>query len=219
MRRSDRAVGVVAADRRLRYFSIPMVRAAVTKKLTALQRCDIFAALSDPDTACAVVAVGEASVEEIDSINILQASLLAMQRAAAALAAALGAQRVPHMALVDGNQLPRLSCQARAVVRGDSLSLSIAAASVIAKVTRDRLMVGMHDDWPAYDFRTHKGYITSEHEAALAEHGPSPVHRMRFVNVRRAAGLEPMPGPALEAATSLGQDQPAPGGDTVEEDA
>jgi ribonuclease HII len=79
--------------------------------------------------------------------------------------------------------------------------------------------VGLHDDWPAYDFRTHKGYVTAEHEAALAAHGPSPVHRMRFVNVRRAAGLEPVPGPAPDAATSLGHHQPAPGGDTVEEDA
>ncbi len=65
---------------------------------------------------------------------------------------------------------------------------------MLAKVTRDRLMVELDDAWPAYDFRTHKGYITATHTAALEEHGPSPVHRMRFVNVRRAAGLEPLPG-------------------------
>jgi ribonuclease HII len=96
-------------------------------------------------------------------------------------------------------------------------------------VTRDRLMVGLHDDWPAYDFATHKGYITAEHVAALAVHGPSPVHRMRFVNVRRAAGLEPAPDPRLDPATSLGPGSPVTTGgepepdttepDTTEEDA
>ena len=111
----------------------------------------------------------------------------------------------------------------RAVVHGDAQCTAIAAASILAKVTRDRLMVGMHDDWPAYDFRTHKGYITSEHEAALTEHGPCPAHRMRFVNVRRAAGLEPMPGSEEGRATSVG---PEPSGEqpgelprTAEEDA
>jgi ribonuclease HII len=69
----------------------------------------------------------------------------------------------------------------------------ISAASVLAKVTRDRIMTELHAEWPAYDFKTHKGYITDGHSAALVEHGPSPVHRMRFVNVRRAAGLEPLP--------------------------
>ena len=125
----------------------------------------------------------------------------------------------PSYVLTDGFPVDGLEVPGLAVWKGDRVAACIAAASVIAKVTRDRLMVGMHDDWPAYDFRTHKGYITSEHEAALAEHGPSPVHRMRFVNVRRAAGLEPMPALGLEAATSVGEDQPAPGGDTVEEDA
>src|SRR3546814_5045446 len=93
-----------------------------SKKLTPQTRREIFAALSDPAAACAVVAVGEASVEEIDSINILQASLLAMQRAAEALIASLGAltpARLVHGALVDGNQLPKLPCPARAVVQGD----------------------------------------------------------------------------------------------------
>ena len=78
-----------------------------------------------------------------------------------------------------------------AVWKGDRVAACISAASVLAKVTRDRIMVEMHDDFPHYDFRTHKGYITEVHSAALTEHGPSPVHRMRFVNVRRAAGLEP----------------------------
>ena len=111
-----------------------------------------------------------------------------------------------------------------AVWKGDRVAACIAAASVIAKVTRDRLMVGLHEEWPDYDFRTHKGYITAEHEAALAEHGPCPVHRMRFVNVRRAAGLEPVPEPAVVADTSVGPGRRTrrtrPDGlDTTEEDA
>jgi ribonuclease HII len=94
------------------------------------------------------------------------------------------------------------------VWKGDRVAACIAAASVVAKVTRDRLMVDLDGEWPSYDFKTHKGYITSEHEALLAEHGPSPVHRMRFVNVRRAAGLEPMPEPALDPATSVEPEEP-----------
>ncbi len=82
-----------------------------------------------------------------------------------------------------------------AVWKGDRVAACVAAASVLAKVTRDRIMTGLHDDWPDYDFATHKGYITDEHTAALLAHGPSPIHRMRFVNVRRAAGLEPFPDP------------------------
>ena len=84
-----------------------------------------------------------------------------------------------------------------AVWKGDRVAACIAAASVLAKVTRDRIMCELHDDYPAYDFRTHKGYITDVHTARLLEHGPWPVHRMRFVNVRRAAGLEPMPDRSL----------------------
>lgn len=80
--------------------------------------------------------------------------------------------------------------------KGDRVAASVAAASVVAKVTRDRIMVALGGEYPAYDFTTHKGYITDHHTAALAEHGPSPVHRMCFVNVRRAAGLEPRPGPS-----------------------
>ena len=95
--------------------------------------------------------------------------------------------------------------------KGDRVAACIAAASVVAKVTRDRLIVGLHDESPAYDFRTHKGYSTSDHEAALAQHGPCPVHRMRFVNVRRAAGLEPVAG---DEVAGLG---PGPGS-AAEED-
>ncbi len=80
-----------------------------------------------------------------------------------------------------------------AVWKGDRVAACIAAASVLAKVTRDRIMVGLDADFPSYDFKTHKGYVTDVHSAALTEHGPSPLHRWRFVNVRRAAGLEPLP--------------------------
>jgi len=157
-----------------------------SKKLTAKNRDALFAILSDPACPFAAVAVGEASVEEIDSINILQASLLAMQRAAAALGATLGAQRVPHMALVDGNRLPRLSCQARAVVRGDGLSLSIAAASVVAKVTRDRAMAEHARAFPGYGWERNRGYGTAEHQAGIGRLGVTPLHRRSFAPVRAA---------------------------------
>ena len=161
-----------------------------SKKLTAQQRCDIFAALSDPDTACAVVAVGEASVEEIDSINILQASLLAMQRAAETLClslAALTPARCVHSALIDGNQLPKkLPCPARAVVQGDGLSLSIAAASIVAKVTRDRAMAAFAVQYPGYGWERNQGYPTPEHRAGIARLGVTPLHRRSFRPVREA---------------------------------
>ncbi|MCW2771949.1 MAG: Ribonuclease, partial [Nocardioides sp.] len=90
-----------------------------------------------------------------------------------------------------------------AVWKGDRVAACISAASVLAKVTRDRMMTELDREWPAYDFKTHKGYVTDDHAAALAEHGPSPVHRMRFVNVRRAAGLEPLPDVQNEHAVTI----------------
>jgi ribonuclease HII len=160
-----------------------------SKKLTPQLRAEIFTALSDPTTACAAVAVGEASVEEIDSINILQASLLAMQRAAEALIASFGAltpARLVHTALVDGNQLPELPCPARAVVQGDGLSLSIAAASIIAKVTRDRAMAAYAEQFPGYGWERNQGYPTPEHRACIARLGITPLHRRSFRPVREA---------------------------------
>ena len=93
--------------------------------------------------------------------------------------------------------------------KGDRVAACISAASVLAKVTRDRIMRELDADWPAYDFKTHKGYITDVHAAALAAHGPSPVHRMRFVNVRRAAGLEPplRPDPVGSEAPGQAEDR------------
>lgn len=124
-------------------------------------------------------ALGMASVEEIDRLNILQASLLAMQRAVQGLAVA------PCLALVDGNRAPRLACAVQTVVGGDALVPAISAASILAKVERDALMVALDAQFPQYGFAAHKGYPTAAHVAALARHGVSPVHRCSFAPVRR----------------------------------
>lgn len=123
-------------------------------------------------------AVGRASVEEIDQLNILQASLLAMQRAVAAL------QWVPELALIDGNRCPaNLPCPARAIIGGDQTVPAISAASIIAKVTRDREMLDWHVQFPQYGFARHKGYGTQAHLEALSAYGPSPIHRHSFAPV------------------------------------
>ncbi len=124
-------------------------------------------------------ALGRAEVEEIDRINILQASLLAMQRAVAALAPP------PDHALVDGNHCPRLACPAEAVVRGDSRVAAISAASIIAKVARDREMVELDARYPGYGFARHKGYPSRLHLEALRALGVTPVHRRSYAPVRR----------------------------------
>jgi ribonuclease HII len=125
-----------------------------------------------------------ASVEEIDRLNILQASLLAMQRAVAGLAVA------PRLALVDGNRAPSLDCPVKTVVGGDALVPSISAASILAKVERDALMLALDAQYPQYGFAGHKGYPTAAHVAALERHGVSPVHRRSFGPVRRVMGHE-----------------------------
>lgn len=127
-------------------------------------------------------AVGWASVAEIDRINILQASLLAMERAVAAL------DPQPLRALVDGNRLPDLGCAAEAIVGGDGLIPVIGAASILAKVARDRLMERLDLDYPGYGFARHKGYPTREHRAALLRLGPCPEHRCTFAPVRALLG-------------------------------
>jgi ribonuclease HII len=121
-------------------------------------------------------AVAHADVAEIDSMNILQASLLAMRRAVAALSV------VPTQALVDGDRCPDLGCPARAIVKGDRDIPSISAASILAKTTRDAMLIELDRLYPAYGFAQHKGYATREHLAALTRHGPCPVHR-RFMPV------------------------------------
>ncbi len=124
--------------------------------------------------------IGQAEVEEIDRLNILHASLLAMQRAVAALSLP------PEKVLVDGNCCPRLSCPVEAIVRGDATVPSISAASILAKVHRDQIMLAMDARYPVYGFRRHKGYPTSVHLQALLDHGVSPIHRRSFAPVARA---------------------------------
>ena len=119
-------------------------------------------------------AVAEASVEEIDCINILQASLLAMRRAVEAL------HITPERALIDGNRCPDLSCSAEAVIGGDGKFAAIAAASILAKTVRDEGMLQLHRTFPEYGFERHMGYPTAQHLAALNEHGVTPVHRRTF---------------------------------------
>jgi len=128
--------------------------------------------------------VREASVEEIDTINILHASLLAMQRAVQGLGTA------PHLALIDGNRCPLLDCPAQAIVKGDRLVRSISAASIIAKVARDRMMVDLHAVHPEFGFDRHKGYPTPQHRQAIVEHGVTDLHRRSFAPVRAALALQ-----------------------------
>ena len=125
--------------------------------------------------------IGAASAAEIGALNILRATHLAMARAVARLG------RVPDLALVDGNQPPRLPCPVRCVVGGDALSLSIAAASILAKVVRDRAMARLDPRWPGYGFARHAGYPTAAHLAALARLGPCPHHRRGFGPVDQAS--------------------------------
>ena len=127
---------------------------------------------------CAMVGVGEASVAEIDTINILQAAFLAMRRAVAQLSVA------PDLALVDGNQHPGLTMPCQMVIGGDGIHLSIAAASIVAKVVRDRLMVRLAESHPEYGWLTNVGYGTLEHRNALKRFGPTPHHRRSFAPVR-----------------------------------
>ncbi|MCF7838379.1 MAG: ribonuclease HII [Candidatus Marinimicrobia bacterium] len=138
-------------------------------------------------------AVGAASVEEIDVLNILRATHLAMRRALA------GLNPGPDYALVDGRPVPDLPVPAQAIVKGDAASFSIAAASVMAKVTRDRLLEVLAGQYPLYGFARHRGYGTPQHQAALRQYGPCPAHRRSFAPVR--ACLEPpgAPAPCAEA--------------------
>jgi ribonuclease HII len=141
-----------------------------SKKLTAMAREVAY----DKIMAKAMVGIGIADVATIDRINILQATLQAMRDAIRALPC------LPDLALVDGDRAPALDCAIRTVIEGDALSVSVAAASIIAKVTRDRIMCALDETCPGYDFHQHKGYGTPEHRAALKRLGPSCMHRMSF---------------------------------------
>ncbi len=151
-----------------------------SKQLTARQRERFFEVLiRHPDVRCAIASVEAA---EIDALNILRASQRAMELALAALPAP------PEHVLVDGRALPGLTLPQTALVGGDARSYSIAAASVLAKVRRDRMMIEFDRRWPMYGFAIHKGYGTAAHLAALAAHGPCPIHRRSFAPVRALIG-------------------------------
>jgi len=153
-----------------------------SKQLTEQQRNDIYSELTaNPEFHWAV---GVSDVDVIDHYNILRATWRAMQLALDALTVR------PDHVLVDGLRVPLIGVTQTAIVKGDAKSFSIAAASVIAKVTRDRMMVTIHEQFPQYNFARHKGYGTPEHLAALGQYGPSPVHRKSFAPVREA--IEPV---------------------------
>ncbi len=143
-----------------------------SKKLTDKKRRELFPIIEEQALA---YGIGWASQEEIDDINILQATFLAMSRAVEQL------NIRPDLALVDGNRAPTLDLPVETVVKGDSLSASIAAASVLAKVSRDDVMLRMAEEYPGYGFEVHKGYGTKAHYEALRTFGPSPIHRRTFL--------------------------------------
>jgi ribonuclease HII len=135
---------------------------------------------------CIVWAVGRAEVEEIDTLNIYHAGLLAMRRAVEGLASQ------PDFILVDARRIPHVPTPQRGIIKGDTLSASIAAASIIAKTTRDAIMTEFDSLHPGYNFKTHKGYPTPEHCRCLEELGATPIHRRSFARVRLALGLDPI---------------------------
>ncbi len=148
-----------------------------SKALSPALREELFAFL----TRCPSIriGIGQAEPKEIDTLNILQATYLAFRRAVDALPAP------PDHLLIDGNRAPEFAVPALTVIKGDARSLSIAAASIVAKVTRDRIMIDLDRRWPAFGFARHKGYPTRDHLSALHRHGPCPVHRQSFQPVRQ----------------------------------
>ena len=154
----------------------PIDGLADSKKLTEKRRERLYTQICE---RAAAWSLGRAEVDEIDRLNILQASLLAMERAVAGLGL------VPSLALVDGNRLPRLPCRAQAIVGGDASEACISAASILAKVVRDREMVELDAHFPGYGLARHKGYPTKVHIEALERLGVSEIHRRSFAPVRR----------------------------------
>jgi ribonuclease HII len=152
---------------------------ADSKALDAKSRQSVYQAI----VATAQVGIGVAGVDRIDSDNILNASLWAMAQAVARLDCR------PRLVLVDGNKVPNVECSTRAIVQGDAKCLSIAAASIVAKVVRDAMMAELARDYPHYGFDRHKGYGTREHHEAIARHGVTPHHRRSFRPVQLALGL------------------------------
>ncbi len=155
----------------------PIKGLADSKQLTAKRREKLYDEIRAKALCCSIA---EASVEEIDRLNILNATLLAMQRAVA------GLRLKPNKVLVDGNRLPPLDVLAEAIVSGDALVPAISAASILAKVSRDRQLEALDQRHPAYGFAKHKGYGTAQHLQALQQFGPLPEHRRSFAPVARA---------------------------------
>ncbi len=155
----------------------PIAGLADSKKLSAARREALYDEIRAKALCCCIA---QASVEEIDRLNILQATLLAMQRAVA------GLRLKPGLVLVDGNRLPLLEMRAEAIVKGDAKVAAISAASILAKVTRDRGLEQLDRLHPQYGFARHKGYGTAEHLQALRIHGPCPEHRRSFAPVAAA---------------------------------
>ncbi len=169
-------VGPVIAAAVILHPDKPIAGLTDSKKLSEKKRRDLAAQIK----ASAVCwAVGRAEASEIDTINILQATLIAMQRAVAML------EPSPEFAKVDGNRLPILPCPAQAIVGGDLLVAEISAASILAKVARDEEMHTLDRLYPGYHFAVHKGYPTQQHLAALQQHGATPQHRTSFAPVKR----------------------------------
>ncbi|MDR7375813.1 ribonuclease HII [Rhodoferax ferrireducens] len=162
----------------------PIRGLADSKKLTAKRREQLFDEILAKALCCSIA---EASVEEIEKLNILQATMLAMQRAVT------GLRLKPGHVLVDGNRLPTLSMTSDAIVKGDSLVPAISAASILAKVTRDRWCAQVDLDYPQYGFAGHKGYGTAAHLAALQAHGACPLHRKTFAPVTSMLGRQSRP--------------------------
>lgn len=158
----------------------PIVGLADSKKLSEKRRLSLYDEIKEKALAWSL---GRAEPEEIDQLNILHATMLAMQRAVAGLAV------VPDFVLIDGNRCPALPMPTQAVVKGDSRVAEISAASIMAKVTRDREMVELDQRFPAYGFAQHKGYPTAFHLEKLAALGATEFHRRSFAPVRRALGL------------------------------
>lgn len=159
------AAAVILDDRN------PITGLADSKKLTATRREALFDEIRAKALCCSIA---EASVQEIDQLNILQATMLAMRRAV------MGLRLKPVLVLVDGNRIPVLDMQAEAIVKGDALVQAISAASILAKVHRDRWCERLHEQYPAYGFAGHKGYGTPAHLTALQAHGACPEHRRSF---------------------------------------
>lgn len=162
----------------------PIHGLADSKKLSAARRDSLYDEIRAHALCCSVAM---ASVEEIDRLNILQATLLAMRRAVE------GLRLKPQLVLVDGNRLPVLPVRAEAIVQGDARVPAISAASILAKVTRDRWLDELHVEFPCYGFDQHKGYGTAQHLAALKQHGPCVAHRRSFAPVADAIAQNARP--------------------------